>query len=66
MASNIGQLADRWREEMNANHKRFTDNVGQETKEARHRCFGEIRKSKNRVRPRGKGWGFVLNQVGMI
>lgn len=66
MASNIYQLANSWREEMNANHKRFTDNVGLETKEARRRCFQEIRKSKSRVKPRGEGWDFVLNQVGMI
>lgn len=66
MASNIYQLAARWREEMNANHKRFVSCNGQETKEARRRCFGEIRKSKSRVKPRGKGWNFVLNQVGMI
>lgn len=66
MASNTYQLAARWREEMNANHKRFRSCNGDETKEARRRCFKEMRKSKNRVKPRGKGWDFVLHDVGMI
>lgn len=66
MASYDWQLAAAWRQEINALHEKHKSNVGDRTIEQRRLLFKNLHRINKRLSPRGKGFYFVLKNVGMI